>query len=496
MITLRDYQDEIVADIRKHLRSGCSRVLAVAPTGAGKTVMFSYIAQAAVAKYNRVLIISHRTELLTQAGGTLSEFGINAEIITAKVNKPPKGAVFAAMTGTLKNRVSKKPEWLEWWNKIDIIIVDEAHRGEFGWLKDFEQGKVKLGFTATAKRSGKMRQLADEYDKMVNTVDVQDLINRGFLVPDRYFGVPTDITGVTKDNNGEFNSSQLADKFGTSTVYEGLIRNIRKYAANESTIVFCCNIQHTIETCVKLNEAGFKAKFVVSHVSKPSYPEGDGKAQKTIYKRKLEAYEFYQKYYDLYSGDRESIVSDWKSGQFDYLCNAGIFVEGFDHKATQCVILNLATTSDNKFLQMVGRGARIFEGKRYFKLLDFGANADRLGHYRAQRNYSLIHKVSDSEGVAGHKNCPKCDALVFASAKFCKYCDHEFEVVKKSRDVELEERSFDDPLEETAEDSGKSKQWVWRQIWIKGGEEALKEYGRKKGYHPYWYKMQMKRYKK
>lgn len=496
MIQLRDYQDEIIGGISEYLLKEVKRILTVAPTGSGKTVMFSRIAQGAVAKYNRVLIISHRIELLTQAGGTLSEFGVNAQIVNSKTKKPPKGAVFVAMTGTLKRRVRDKPEWLDWWNNIDIIIIDEAHRGEFGWVTEYEDGKIKLGFTATAKRSGKMRQLAEEYDKMVQTVDVQDLINRKYLVPDRYFGVPTDISGVGKDNDGEFNSSQLFEKFGTTQVYEGLIKNIRNYAEDETSIVFCCNIQHTIETCVKLNEAGFSAKFVVSKPSKPNYPVTENKSQITIYKRKLEAYEFYKKYYDLYSGDRESIVEQWKSGEFHYLCNAGIFVEGFDHKATQCVILNLATTSDNKFLQMVGRGARIFTGKRYFKLLDFGANADRLGHYRAQRSYSLIHKVSEGGGVSPHKNCPECDALVFSSARFCKYCQHEFEIKRESTEVILEEKDFDDPMEFKAAKEGKGKPWVFRQLWIEGGETALKEYGKKKGYSPYWYKRQVKMYKK
>jgi DNA repair protein RadD len=42
-------------------------VLAVLPTGGGKTVCFAHIAQAASIKGNRVLILVHRAELLDQA---------------------------------------------------------------------------------------------------------------------------------------------------------------------------------------------------------------------------------------------------------------------------------------------------------------------------------------------------------------------------------------------------------------------------------------------
>jgi DNA repair protein RadD len=64
---LRPYQTQLVTEIRGQYQLGRKAVLAVLPTGGGKTVCFSYIAQAASIKGNRVLILVHRAELLDQA---------------------------------------------------------------------------------------------------------------------------------------------------------------------------------------------------------------------------------------------------------------------------------------------------------------------------------------------------------------------------------------------------------------------------------------------
>lgn len=487
MIKLRDYQEKIINGVKELLLKGIKRILTVAPTGSGKTVMFSYIASGAVSKGNKVLVISHRIELLNQAGGTFEKFGLSPVLITAKTKKPPFGNVFAAMTGTLKNRL-KSEDWKKWWDDIDIIIIDEAHRSEFNWVCKYENDKVKLGFTATAKRTGKMPQLKDEYDEMVQEVDVQDLINMGYLLPDRYFGIDVDLKGVSKDNNGEFNSSDLFDRFGKKVVYEGLAREIKRIAPNEQTICFCVNIHHAVETTVKLNEAGISAKFVVSAPNKPQLPKTKDKGQITNYKRKKRAYDYYRSNFSKYSGERSDIVRRWKNGEFGVLVNASILVEGFDEPATKCVIVNLATTSENKWLQIVGRGARIFDGKPFFKLLDIGGNAFRLGHYRQQREYSLLHNHSDGGGVTPSKSCRKCDALVMVSAQYCKYCGYEFPSKEEVRMMELKEMHWDHDMEFQAALLNKKKSWIFRQIYINEGEHGLYEYGKKKGFHPFWAK--------
>jgi superfamily II DNA or RNA helicase len=66
-MNLRPYQQQLINDIRLQYQLGRKSVLAVLPTGGGKTVIFSHIAQSAARKGNRVLIAVHRQELLDQA---------------------------------------------------------------------------------------------------------------------------------------------------------------------------------------------------------------------------------------------------------------------------------------------------------------------------------------------------------------------------------------------------------------------------------------------
>jgi superfamily II DNA or RNA helicase len=68
-VNLRPYQTQLVTEIRGQYQLGRKAVLAVLPTGGGKTVCFSYIAQAASVKGNRVLILVHRLSYWTKPVG-------------------------------------------------------------------------------------------------------------------------------------------------------------------------------------------------------------------------------------------------------------------------------------------------------------------------------------------------------------------------------------------------------------------------------------------
>ena len=82
-IILRDYQLSVVNETRQRLKDGFNHLMVQLPTGGGKTIIFSYIAQNAIPKGKKVLILTDRDELLKQAGGTLSDFNINPYFIKA-----------------------------------------------------------------------------------------------------------------------------------------------------------------------------------------------------------------------------------------------------------------------------------------------------------------------------------------------------------------------------------------------------------------------------
>ena len=82
-IQLYNYQQAVTDEIRNLIGQGIKHILIQLPTGGGKTVIFSYIAQNAALKENNVLIITDREELLSQAGSTIRKFDINCSYIRA-----------------------------------------------------------------------------------------------------------------------------------------------------------------------------------------------------------------------------------------------------------------------------------------------------------------------------------------------------------------------------------------------------------------------------
>src|SRR4051812_23859708 len=80
-ITLRPYQIDVVEKLRTSFRNGSQAPLLVLPTGAGKTVVFSFIVKGTVAKRKRVLIVAHRRELIRQASRKLADVGVEHGII-------------------------------------------------------------------------------------------------------------------------------------------------------------------------------------------------------------------------------------------------------------------------------------------------------------------------------------------------------------------------------------------------------------------------------
>ena len=250
MIQLRQYQQDIINQVKSKWGEGKKRLVVCSPGGSGKTVMFSYMSKQAMNKGSKVLILTHREELLSQTSGTLVKFGLHPAIVTAGIKMPPTESVCVGMVETVINRLSSV-KWREWYESINLVVCDECHMQEFNRLFDDPLTKEKyvLGFSATPRRTGKQRQLSDDYEGMVTGLDVQQLINMGFLVPDRYFSVPVDLKGVSV-SKGEFDNAQMYDRYNQQELYAGVIDNWKRICPDTITLVFCCNIQHSINTRV------------------------------------------------------------------------------------------------------------------------------------------------------------------------------------------------------------------------------------------------------
>ena len=190
---LRPYQLDSVAQVQKAFVSGSRRVILCLPTGAGKTVIFSDIAAKAAEKGKRVAILTHRKELLSQAG---------------KLN-----SCSVLMVETLNNQIKKGLDL----NQYDLLVIDEAHIGNFRKVLEGFEGFV-IGATATPLSNPPLKE---QYNAIVCPVGIEQLIaDRWLATPHTYAMHPVD-TSQLATARGEFTEASLDDAFNRPKVYEG-----------------------------------------------------------------------------------------------------------------------------------------------------------------------------------------------------------------------------------------------------------------------------------
>tara|TARA_R110002020_G_scaffold31723_3_gene98551 strand:+ start:703 stop:2280 length:1578 start_codon:yes stop_codon:yes gene_type:complete len=488
MIKLYNYQQKVVDETRDGLKKGEKGVLIVAPTGAGKSVILSEIARLGKEAMRRVMVLTDRAELLLSNGGTMQDFGLFPTMITSRQKYVyPDADVYLAMSQTLKRRMDQEV-FQELCASVDLLIIDEAHKSEFDFffqdkIKNIDGKTVKVtdlnkffkpsckivGLTATPVRRGKQMQLADIYNRTVEAPTVKEIISMGKLSPCvEYVCESQSMDGVsTRSKGGEldYDEAQQFDVMNKSKVYGGIIKNWQKYTSDTITIAFCVNIDHAARMAKEFCEAGISAKFLCSKV-----PAG----------------------YEEFTGERDAIIEQWKSGEFQVLCNANIFTTGFNYPAIETVVFARHTLSSTLWLQAIGRGSRVCEGKAFFSLLDFGNNIERLQAYDADRVWSLTHKESKA-GEAKYRECVQCGAYIPASSRKCTYCGYErplteketveIELVRYSKDSlsyeEMYKRlDWNNPrmIEMVRNARGYKVSWVIRTI---VNEKSLKTYGAK-----------------
>ena len=153
---LRVYQQDLVNLMREKILQKHYRLILCSPTGSGKTIMFTFMASEHLKRNGNVLVFTNRKELLTQTGGAFSQFNLNPKYITAKEKSELEGNLHVAMVETFARRIDKFKEFQTFINTRTLIIIDEAHLGNFDKIfQHINNNTIVIGATATPFRKNK-----------------------------------------------------------------------------------------------------------------------------------------------------------------------------------------------------------------------------------------------------------------------------------------------------------------------------------------------------
>ena len=161
---LRPYQAHIAAEFERLVARGKRRVIVVAPTGSGKTVIACAIIAATP---RRVLVISHRREIVNQTSAKLTACGVPHGIIQAGDEKKlrPMAAAQVASIQTLHSRAIRSTSMPM--PLADLVIVDEAHHAcAVTYRKILETYRVRANCNAVPGRRTRARRDLRDHDRV------------------------------------------------------------------------------------------------------------------------------------------------------------------------------------------------------------------------------------------------------------------------------------------------------------------------------------------
>jgi len=400
-VHLRPYQEKAIAEVADLVAAGRRRILVVAATGAGKTVIFSRIVADAARSGQSALVIAHRRELILQTYRKLLDAGLHeGQVGILMANDPrrrPVAPVQVASIDTLRHR--RKPP-------ADLVVVDEAHRElarSYCQVREAYPSALHLGFTATPFRADN-RGLGEFYEALVVAASIGDLIAQRYLVEPRVFTVPRgqlpNLAGV-RVRGGDYETHALAREVDKPSLVGNIVEHWKRHAAGVRTVVFAVSVEHSRHIVERFCAAGIAAEHL------------DGMTPVR---------------------ERDAILERLDRGETTVVSNCAALAEGWDMPSVKCAILARPTHSTGLYLQQAGRILRPWQDHPAV-ILDHAGCAREHGLPQDERELSLETRAKgkgkDTEPKpAPVRVCEQCFAVLPIATRVCPACGWDFPVAK------------------------------------------------------------------
>ncbi len=414
-ISLRPYQRDAVDALYAYWQGGGGNGLLVLPTGAGKSLVIATLVRELLERYPtlRIGAITHVKELIAQNAQELLKLwpGAPVGIYSAGLGRKDVHARVLFMgIQSAWNRTGRIGD-------IDVLLVDEAHLiprsadtmyGKFiAAARERVPDMRIVGLTATPFRLDSGRLDAGKealFDDVVHEVNVRDLIEAGYLAPliSKATVAEMSTDGVAV-RGGEFVAGSLQAVARKPGVVADAVREIVRLGADRrGWLAFCTGVEHAAEVRDTIRAHGISCEMVTG---------------------------------DTPAAERDQIIARYKRREIRCLTSVAVLTTGFNAPHVDLIALLRPTLSTGLYVQMVGRGFRLAEGKENCLVLDFAGNVRRHGPVDAV-------KLSRGPGGGGDpagddeakvkpdsvraKVCPNCETFAPLAARTCEVCGHEW----------------------------------------------------------------------
>ena len=400
-MNLREYQTFAIGKLRGAMSTGLRHLILQASCGAGKTIISAEIAKLAIEKGKKVLFLVNRRDLVKQTVEKYSQYGLGNDIgiILAGEEHSLEKPIQCGSLQTYGRRIKLNEHELNpWFHKADLIIYDECHSANaptYRKIIEYYNDKYILGLSATPMGAGGAG-LGDIFQKIIECVPMAELIENKFLVPAVHYAPSRpDLSGVGIVA-GDYNKKQLGERVDKPKLIGDLLSNWLRIAGDRKTIIFATNVKHSKHIRDEFIENGIKISHIDAHTN---------------------------------DDDRTQIYSDFEKGDLQVITNVGVACEGSDLPIASAICIAKPTRVLSRWLQMAGRGARPYPGKKDFLLLDFSGCIDQHGYVDDPVEWDLDAKKPAAKKKIIRKKektiiiCDMCSCAF--TGKRCPMCGFE-----------------------------------------------------------------------
>ena len=414
MIKLREYQQNAINESLDSLKKDDKPVLLECSVGGGKSYIIASIAKKLDDLNKRVLCLVNSSELVRNNSSAFKDFNGNPSIFCSSLLEKThdKNVVFATPQSVISALKSNHPISDIVFN---LIIVDEAHAISFfsdssifmRILRHYKQSYKSmrvLGLTGTPFR-GDMSIVGEEafFKTKVGNISTQYLIENGFLVPPIFGHKKVDSFDFSKckaNNMGEFNASDLQEVIDKNKrLTWKILQEVQEIMKDRnSAMIFCSTKAHCYEALDALPQG--TARIILG---------------------------------DTPSDVRNESLNLTREGKIKWLISVNCLLTGVNITALNGIVWLRPTSSLLLFIQGIGRGLRLHDGKTDCLVLDYASNLTRFSDIDDPIiNEALKPREGEDEKERPFK-CYTCSTYNLVTARRCcgmvdgKRCNHFFE---------------------------------------------------------------------